>query len=149
MARMDLERRRIWAAAAVGALLLLAGIAGCGVKGPPVPPQRPPLPAVEALTGRLDGDTVTLNWRHNPDAKGVAGYVVLRAQSDPAQPPCPDCPVVYQRAGTINADKHSRQITFSEPVPAGFRYTYLVRALGAAGDQGPEKASVEIDRTER
>lgn len=136
-------RWRSGVAVLLGAMLLAA----CGVKGPPVPPKRPPLPAVAGLTGILEGDTVTLTWRHDTSAKGVAGYLVLRSQADPAQPPCPGCPVVYQRAGTIEADKDSRTITFSEQVSDGFRYTYTVRALGAGGDQGPDGDPVVIDRS--
>jgi hypothetical protein len=129
-------------------LILLAGLAlwGCGVKGPPVPPQRPPLQPAEGLTGSLEGDTVILTWHHDPGAKGIDSYVVLRAQDDPATPECPGCPRIYQRVGTAHVDRATRELRFSETVPDGYVYTYKLRAVGTTGDQGPDSRTIVIDR---
>ncbi|MFY9706249.1 MAG: hypothetical protein WAJ95_10055, partial [Desulfobacterales bacterium] len=48
---------------------LLVGLqAGCGKKGPPVPPRRYMPPAVTDLSYQLDGPTLTLSWSV-PEAK--------------------------------------------------------------------------------
>jgi hypothetical protein len=138
-------RRLARAAAAVA--LLAAGLWACGVKAPPVPPQHPPLPAVVDLAATLDGDTVTLTWNHDRTARGVAGYEVVRSAADPARPPCPGCPLVYQKAGTAAASRDTAAVTFTEQVPAGFVYTYKVRAVGSSGDRGADAGTVVVDRS--
>lgn len=128
-------------------LLVGFGMWGCGVKAPPVPPQRPPMQPAEGLTGSLEGDTVILTWRHDPNVKSIDSYVVLRVQDDPAAPQCPGCPLIYQRVGTLPVDRATREVRFSETVPEGYIYTYKVRAVGATGDQGPDSKTIVIDRS--
>jgi hypothetical protein len=38
------------------------GWIGCGVKGPPVPPRQPPVPAVSDLAYEVAGQAVMLTW---------------------------------------------------------------------------------------
>jgi len=130
-------------------LILLVGLAlwGCGVKGPPVPPQRPPMQPADELTGSLEGDAVILTWRHDPNIKSIDSYVVLRAQDDPAAPQCPGCPLIYQRVGTVLMDRATRAFRFSETVPDGYIYTYKLRAVSSTGDQGPDSKPIVIDRS--
>lgn len=135
------------ARAAAAAALLAAGLWACGVKAPPVAPKRPPLPAVVDLAAALDGDTVTLTWNHDRTARGVVGYDVMRAAADPTQPPCPGCPLVYRKAGTAAADRDAAEVIFTEQVPAGFIYTYKVRAVGSSGDRGADAGTVVVDRS--
>lgn len=129
--------------------LVLTGLGGCGKKAPPVPPKRPPLPQVTELKGHLQGDTVTLTWRAAPAAAGIRGYVVLRAQVSASGPSCPGCPLVFQKAGVVNSDQGTGELAFSEPVPAGFIYTYKVQPVGSSGDRGPSSNRIIIDRSGR
>jgi hypothetical protein len=147
MTRGIINRRVIsgWLAVMIG--LVLTGLSGCGKKAPPVPPRRAPLPQVSALKGHLEGDTVTLTWPSAPAAVGIRGYVVLRAQVSATSPSCPGCPMVFQKAGMVNADQGTGTLAFSEPVRAGFIYTYKVLPVGSAGDRGPASNSVIIDRS--
>jgi hypothetical protein len=129
------------------AVLLVTSFGGCGKKGPPVPPQRPPLPQVTTLEGRLEGETIFLNWRPGEAARGIKAYVVLRSLVDPAKPPCPGCPRVFQRVGEIASDPSAEALQFSEPAAPGFIYTYKVQPLGTTGDPGPDSNAVSIDRS--
>lgn len=147
MTKTNVDRRVFlgWVPIMIG--LTLVGLGGCGKKAPPVPPKRPPLPQVTALKGRLEGDTVYLNWRSEPVDRGVRGYVVLRAQSSAASPPCPGCPLVFQKAGVVSSEHADGAFEFAEPVPEGFIYTYKVQPVGSSGDRGQDSNSVIVDRS--
>lgn len=129
------------------AMLLMAAVGGCGKKGPPVAPKSAPLPQVTTLEGRLEGDTAYLSWRPGEKTGGIKAYVILRSQADPAKPPCPGCPRVFQRVGEMAPDPKAEAVQFSEPTASGFIYTYKVQPIGASGDPGPDSNAVTIDRS--
>ena len=131
----------------LGAILLATIFGGCGKKGPPVPPQSAPLPQVTTLEGRLEGDVIRLSWRPGESVKGIKAYVILRSQVDPAKPPCPGCPRVFQRVGQVAPDPNAQAVQFSEPTAPGFIYTYKVQPVGSSGDAGPESNAVTLDRS--
>jgi predicted small lipoprotein YifL len=137
--------RRIGWIAVLISLCFLA-TAGCGRKGPPVPPQRTPLPQATELSGRLEGDTATLTWRRPAAAQGLREYAVMRAQSKGSDPACPGCPLVFQEAERITTDVDTDTFEFSERVPEGFIYTYKVQTVEASGDRGQDSNRVIIDR---
>lgn len=139
---------RIWRVVLpVVALLSLTALSACGRKGPPVPPDRPPLPKVSTLSGRLEGDTVTLNWQAEGADKGVRGYVVLRADKSLADPDCKGCPMVFEKVGEPGVGRDTETVLFKDAVPDGAVYIYQVQPVGAAGDRGPGSNQVEIDRS--
>ncbi len=129
------------------ALMLATTTAGCGKKGPPVPPDHTPLAQVTSLKGRLEGDSVHLNWRPGDTGRGIKEFVVLRSQVDPAKPPCPGCPQIFQRVGTVAPDPLTQTAQFTESTAAGFIYTYKVQPVGASGERGPDSNTVTIDRS--
>ena len=131
----------------LGLALLVMAFGGCGKKAPPVAPKSPLLPQVTTLEGHLEGDTVYLNWRPGESAKGIKGYTVLRSQTDPAKPPCPGCPRIFQRVGEVAPAPDGKRVQFSEPTASGFIYTYKVQPLGPSGETGPESNAVTIDRS--
>ena len=146
-----MKARGAGAFASFGWLLLCAvlvtTVGGCGKKGPPIPPRSTPLPQVTTLAGRLEGDAIHLSWRPGESVKGIKSYVILRSQVDPAKPPCPGCPRVFQRVGQVAPDPKAQAVQFSEPTASGFIYTYKVQPVGASGDSGPESNAVTIDRS--
>ena len=121
---------------------------GCGRKAPPIAPQQRPLVAVKDLKGVLDQGVVRLTWRHNPDNRSAKAYVVLRAQSDLSKPPCPGCPLIFQKEGTVRVGRLLREqqhtMTYSAKVVTGFRYTFDVRPVQSSGAQGPDSNLVVI-----
>jgi hypothetical protein len=129
------------------AILLVATFGGCGKKGPPVAPKRPALPQVTTLEGHLEGETIFLSWRPGESVKGIKAYVILRSLVNPADPPCPGCPRVFQRVGEIAPDPNAEALQFSEPAAPGFIYTYKVQPVGTTGDPGPDSNAVTIDRS--
>ena len=121
---------------------------GCGRKAPPIVPQQRPLIAVKDLKGVLEQGIVQLTWRHNPENRGAVDYVVLRAQSDLSKPPCPGCPLIFQKEGTVRVGRLLRgqqhTLSYSVKVMAGFRYTFDVRPVQSSGAQGPDSNLVVI-----
>lgn len=138
--------RSFWACLLCAFMLSMA-TAGCGKKGPPVPPGHTPLAQTTSLKGNLEGDSVHLNWRPGDTAGGIKEYVVLRSQVDPAKPPCPGCPHVFQRVGTVAPDPLTPSVHFTEPAAPGFIYTYKVQPVGPSGETGPDSNTVTIDRS--
>jgi hypothetical protein len=102
---------------------------------------------VTTLEGRLEGDDIRLSWRPGESVKGIKAYAILRSQVDPAKPPCPGCPRVFQRVGQVTPDPKAEAVRFSEPTAPGFIYTYKVQPVGSSGESGPESNAVSIDRS--
>jgi hypothetical protein len=94
----------------------------------------------------MDKGVIQLTWSHEPDNGQAVAYVVLQAQRALSQPQCPGCPLVFQKAGTVQVDRAGRNtkhtLAFSEALAAGFRYTFTVRPISASGAQGPDSNSV-------
>lgn len=140
----SLRKPPIWILAAIAFAFALAA---CGKKAPPVPPDRPPLPKVAALTGSLDGDTVTLSWPAADADQGVRGYVVLRSDRAAGAPECQGCPQVFRKVGEPGIDRDTQTVLFTDTVTEGAAYTYQVQAVGTNGDFGPASNQVVIDRS--
>jgi hypothetical protein len=121
---------------------------GCGRKAPPIVPQQRPLVAVKDLKGVLEQGIVQLTWSHNPENRSATDYVVLRAQSDLSKPPCPGCPLIFQKEGAVRVGRLLREqqhtLAYSVKVMAGFRYTFDVRPVQSSGAQGPDSNLVVI-----
>ena len=135
--------------AVISGFLLMTG---CGRKAPPVAPQQNPPPAVDDLRADLEHDLVKLSWSHNPENWGATSYVVLRAQTDLSRPACPGCPLVFQKAGTVQVAKVLRRtkhnLSFSQTLMTGFTYTFKVRPVFGSGAQGPDSNLVVLDLKE-
>jgi hypothetical protein len=134
-----------------GVLLLAAVLAtgvfaaGCGKKGPPVPPSQPPVPAAAHLTGDINNAVVTLRWQLDPSAGNVTVYTVYRAAYSLSGPQCPTCPMVFQKIGTVTVEKGEEALSFSERVPLGFHYTYKVRPHNTGALSEPDSNTVGVD----
>ncbi len=147
MERRFLREPMGWLAMPIVVIISVAVLFACGRKGPPVPPDRPPLPKISTLAGRLDGDAVTLSWQAEGVGKGVRGYVVLRADKSLADPDCKGCPMVFEKVGEPGVSAGTETVFFKDTVPDGAAYIYQVQAVGAAGDRGPGSNQVTIDRS--
>lgn len=129
----------------MGAMLFLTLNAGCGIKAPPVPPEKPPLPAIKDLKVDLeDGDTVKLQWQQSGQAGPVAAYLVYRSRSDPAGEACSGCPVLFEKIGRVDRTGEISSFDFSDTVSAGTTYRYKVVPLYATGAGGPDSNIVTI-----
>jgi hypothetical protein len=131
------------------------GLAGCGVKAPPVPPKSIAPAAIVDLTAHLDQDIVTLNWSV-PKGKaagtaGVAGFIVYRAGvslEDPAA--CTECPLLFRRIAEIDMEQYMagasdrKKVTFRQSVDLGFRYVYKVVAMAKDGQRGLDSNPVTV-----
>ena len=133
----------------VGLLLLFsATYFGCGVKGPPVPPGQPPVPAVE-LSYQVDDQTVRLTWRlpgplSAKQAKN-ATFGLYRSRTALAEPPCDGCPLVFEKAASVAyVDPDTNRFFIDMPVETGYRYVFKVRLETDSGP-GPDSTPVRFD----
>ncbi len=116
----------------------------CGKKGPPVPPDQPLPPRVEALAADLQDQSVTLRWVQSKESAPVAAYGIYRAATALEGADCTDCPLLFQKQGEVEAPAGQTAFQFSEAVKPGFRYTYKVRPYFEDGAPGPYSHPVAV-----
>jgi len=129
-------------------------VGACGIKGPPVPPQRYRPAAVADLSYELTNGSVKLGWTIVPeDAEHrtrTAGCSVYRAQIALAGTDCIDCDASFKKAADVavpadSADKAGRQrLGFVDVLTPGFEYAYRVICSTAAGVSGNESNVVRF-----
>jgi predicted small lipoprotein YifL len=132
-------------------LVFLAGGWGCGIKGPPAPPQQRPAPPVVDLQHRLDGPVFSLSWRladsgreHFAPAEACRVY---RAKTSLNESGCPACPPVFEPVAVVPVDgaASSRSaMRYTETLDAGFAYTYKVTCSAKNGISGDASQRVSV-----
>ena len=134
----------------VGLILLLSvGYSGCGVKGVPVPPRQPPIPAVADLAYALADRTVALTWRlPGPLSAKQARHAVFgiyRSRTALDESGCDGCPLVFEKAATVPyVHTPSNRFSIDAPLESGYRYVFKVR-LETDGAAGPDSNMVQVD----
>ena len=107
-------------------------LAGCGVKGPPVPPKSLPVPKVAELVYRVDGSAVFLEWALTERLSGKqaqkATFGIYRFREELSESVCETCPLVFEKVDTVPYlyTDESRFSTFLE-LEGGYRYVFKVR----------------------
>ena len=134
--------------------VFLGLLSGCGLKGPPVPPKKEPLPAVTDLRKSISGNDLKLTWILPQWEKGlwsdVKGFRVYRNRSPVSGSECKGCPVVFARIAEIPIDRsrwrHNKkfEMSYSEKLEKGFRYIYKVTIYSGDGQAGRDSNSVEF-----
>ena len=110
--------------------VLLPFIAGCGQKGPPLPPEIKGQKIADPydLKYIIRGNRVILSWKHAPDRQKAAVrprafHVFMATRTLQA---CEGCPFEFRQIGT--AYMPSKQ--FALIVKKGYRYYFRVQAVG-------------------
>ena len=130
---------------AVGAMLW----GGCGIKAPPVAPEQPPMPTITDLTAVYSSGRVLLGWHHPGGESPAVGYRVLKAKRSLSESECPECPMIFERAGTeklmstLRTRRH--KLKFETAAQAGYLYHFKVVPFESSGAQGPDSNLVEIE----
>lgn len=120
---------------------------GCGVKGPPIPPQMVPPPSVADLQGQIEEDRALLTWtapaRASRRVLEVTGFRVYRARTPLSENGCENCPLTFEKAAELNVGGQPR-MSFSEVLQPGYRYTYKVVGYGAGDNRFEDSNLVEL-----
>ena len=134
----------------IGSLMLLAlGGLGCGVKGPPVPPQAPPVAAVGDLAVERDGRSASLSWRlpqrlPRGQARGAV-FSIYRSRAELSEPDCDDCPLVFEKVAEVPyVDSDDSRHSVRVALDPGYRYRFKVR-LETNGQTGADSETVQVD----
>ena len=122
---------------------------GCGIKGPPVPPQKAPVPAVAELDYEVVDQTVRLTWRlpEPLSAKQAkhAAFGIYRSRTALAESGCEDCPLVFQKVATVPyVHSETNRFFIDEPLASGYRYVFKIRMETESGG-GPDSNLVQFD----
>lgn len=110
-------------------------MSGCGKKGPPVPPRRVVLPAVNDLVSVLVDDKVILTWtvpeRRGGKGPSITGFVVHKARNPVKESECKNCPVKYMAVAEIPAGSKGKsgKIEYTGELEKGFKYFFKVTAF--------------------
>jgi hypothetical protein len=133
-----------------GVLMLLAsGGLGCGVKGPPVPPQAPPVAAVGDLAIERDGRSANLSWRllqrlPRGQVRGAV-FSIYRSRVELSEPACDDCPLVFEKVAEVSYVETDDNRHFARvALDPGYRYRFKVR-LETNGQTGADSDTVQLD----
>jgi hypothetical protein len=131
------------------ALMLGACLSACGVKGPPVPPNLPPLPAATDLSYRMVRQTAILSWRlaKPPPTTWYRNWTfgIYRFRVRLDQPPCEGCPQLFDEVASVPyADTENLQFSVDVPLDSGYHYVFKVR-LENDRYTGPDSNTVQFD----
>jgi Fibronectin type III domain len=138
-------------------MIILAGLCwligvswiGCGVKGPPVPPQKTLSLTPPRLSYQVTDQSVSLTWSLPEPLSGrqakQARFIVYRSRTGFSQKPCDGCPLVFEKRATIpyvhaEADSYST----TAPLDPGYRYVFKVRVETGNG-MGSDSNPVQFD----
>ncbi len=125
------------------ALLVMMVPTGCGVKGPPIPPDRTQPPGVTDLDVGIENNMLTLSWsiplNVGRETAIKSEFVVFRSKKMTYQA-CLDCPDVFTKVTQIPfyGDKWSKiengRMAYREILEPGFAYAYkiIIYVKGAA-----------------
>lgn len=127
----------------LAALLLM--VAGCGLKGPPVPPTLAVLPVPTDLAYSLTNGALVLTWRlgegADADVDRVAGVNVYRSQNALGEAPCEACTLLFEKTRAVEGRTST---ALRETLDKGFRYRYKLRTFDAAGRESADSPVVTI-----
>lgn len=128
-----MRRPRNLVLAILSFFLGLAVIAGCGMKGPPLPPLRDGnlVAAPTDLAYTRNGQTVVLTWTHSVDPVNAKippeGFKMFLATKSPEQ--CEGCPFIFKEVGTVAMPDMQFHYTLED----NLRHYFRVQAVGANG----------------
>lgn len=138
-----------WTALAGWLVWVTLSLVGCGIKGPPVPPKAPPVPAVADLSYQVDGGMVVLAW-HLPEhlsrrqAQGSA-FAIYQSRTDLAEAACEGCPLVFEKVATLPyVHVEDSRFSISLALDPGYRYAFKVR-LETNAQAGPDADPIRFD----
>lgn len=98
-------------------------LAGCGKKGPPVPPGELP-PPVSDLKAEVADHTLELTWTVPQDVDRWKHFTVFRSKKELLRPGCKKCPPKFEKVADVPV--RDRGMAYREPLEIGYEYIYKV-----------------------
>ena len=114
-------------------------LAGCGKKGPPLPPRQEELPKVKNLQAVVVRSGVKLTWSMGSSDDIVAGFNLYRSEVQPEISNCPGCEKVFELVTTIRvkAGETGFQLV-DQHVEGKGRFYYKVTPFDKHNRLGPD-----------
>ncbi len=112
-------------------LSLVLLLHSCGLKMPPIPPEKVLPPVVQDLKGEIINNQVVLSWtlEKKNDAVRVDGFIVYRAQISLSDSNCEGCPEIFIQQADLEVLPDNEQVItmqFKDSPEKGFNYIYKV-----------------------
>lgn len=125
--------------------VLCFGVAGCGKKGPPLPPENRSgkVAAPYELKAVLLESDIHLVWKHETNVETAAlkpeFFEIFMARK--TFEACEGCPFEFEPAGRVEA----HMTEFFVPAEKGFKYYFRVRAVDSDNIMSPYSKTVQIE----
>ena len=136
----------------IAVLFLVLLIISCGKKGPPVPPQMLPLPAVNDLDAKIVNDSLELNWTFKTEKNAPApdGFWVYRSKKPVADSKnCVECPDFFEKVSDMATafslwGRKENRFNYLEKLENGYVFRYKVIAYTDKGLTSEWSNTVEV-----
>jgi predicted small lipoprotein YifL len=124
----------------------------CGKKGPPIPPDTPPLfPVTDVVAKLFDDNLLELTWTAQA-GKGASvpdGFRIYRSKQSLVDPECPGCPDVFEMVSELTVAYSlwgwaEKRINYHETLEDGYIYRYKVIAYTNSGLTSEWSDTVEV-----
>ncbi len=135
----------------IPAVLVIVFSAGCGRKGPPVPPETSRLPAIADVRVEQENDRAVVSWTLRDSdwalRKNAAGFYVYRADAGRLPADGPDISDRFRQLAVVpirGGEKRSERWRFGDYPPPESVVFYKIRSFGPSGVYGPESQTVSV-----
>ncbi len=121
-------------------------LAGCGLKGDPVPPMRVTSDAqgVLEISAKAVSKSVMLSWRfQNADGR-ISHIDIEKSELGTRGNLCPECPRTFDKIGQLTVEKEPQYQFADSDVEAGIVYSYRLKLCDDTG-ACMESSVVEIE----
>ena len=129
------------------AALMVLGVSGCGIKGPPVPPVHTKPPGVSDLQYQVAGNQLSLAWsvptKQATGNSAIAGAKVFRLKQPLKDLSCRDCSRTYTLMSKLPARSGTMQ--FHDTIDNAFDYYYKIVLYDSENHNGEESNIIHVE----
>lgn len=133
-------------------VFLMFALVSCGKKGPPVPPEMLPIPAVTDLEAKVVNDSLELTWTVQTGKNVTApdGFRIYRSRKSVVDSEaCAGCPDVFEKVSELVTNfslwgTAGNRFNYRDTLEKGYVFRYKVIAFTDRGLTSEWSNTVEV-----